>query len=233
MGVVVNMKRILLPLCLTMWWIASAQGAPSSLVAWTTETRALVESGDAERGALLVERDRCARCHGEEGVSDDPASPSLAGQLAPYTYKQMRDYKDEKRTDDRTMQRLAARLSDQEMADMAAYYAALPVPEPENTNMGGVVAERLVKRGDGPRLIPACRHCHGRSGKGNVTSGVGFASMPVLVGQYPEYLAHTMRAYRSGERANDVYSVMRNMSAELTDEEIDALADYYGTLGPD
>jgi cytochrome c553 len=226
----VNMKRILISLCLTVCWVAGAQGAPSSLVAWTTETRALVESGDAERGATLV--DRCANCHGDEGVSDSPDTPSLAGQLAHYTYKQLRDYKDDKRVD-RIMQRASRALSDQDMADMAAYYAALPLPEPQNDNTGGEVAERLVKRGDGPRLIPACQGCHGRSGQGNVTGGVGFAAMPVLVGQYPEYIAQTMRDYRSGERANDVYSVMRAIAAQLTDDEIDALADYYGTLGPE
>lgn len=206
----------------------AAHAAPSSLVAWNQETLELLATGSPDRGAELAKP--CASCHGKTGVSPSPDWPSLAGQLRPYLYKQLRDYKDGKR-DNAVMKGMAGRLSDQDMADLAAFYAGQSLPEPENDSDGGEVAETLVRRGDGSRLIPACQGCHGRAGKGNVTGGVGLAAMPVLVGQYPAYLEKTLKDYRSGARANDVYGRMRSIAAELSDAEIEALAAHYGTRG--
>ncbi len=224
---VVEMSRILTVLMLAAGVAAAAQAAPSSNVAWTADTMALLDSGDPERGATLV--DRCASCHGEKGVSVSAANPSLAGQLAPYTYKQLMDYKDGKRSHG-VMRAMARPLSEEDMADIAAFYASQPVAKARQKDTSEI-AETLVTRGDGERLIPACGACHGRSGMGNVTGGVGIAVMPVLVGQYPDYIADTLRDYRSGDRANDIYWQMRSVAGKLTDEEIEALARHYGTLG--
>ncbi|MDZ7753703.1 MAG: c-type cytochrome [Gammaproteobacteria bacterium] len=221
------MSKALSVLFLAAGLSMAAHAAPSSKVAWTVETMALIKSGDGDRGATLTER--CASCHGEDGVSRSENWPSLAGQLAPYIYKQLKDYKDGQRRHG-VMRALSRGLSDQDMADIAAYYAALPVPEPSEPKGGGEAAERLAKRGDGVRLIPACQSCHGRDGRGNATGGVGIAVMPSLVAQYPTYIAETLRDYKNGKRANDVYSRMRSIAAELSDDEIQALADHYGTL---
>lgn len=222
------MTKTLMALAMTIG-SATAIAGPSSLVAWSTETRALIASGDTENGAALAKAHDCGSCHGPEGIAPTPYWPSLAGQLPTYLYKQMKDYQDGTRKDP-IMQAVARELNDRTMADMAAYYASLPIPASDVSPSGTAEAEHLVKIGDGPRLISGCRNCHGRNGEGNVTTNINIATMPVLVGQYASYLERTMQAYKTGDRANDVYSRMRSIAAALSDEEIRALAEYYGTL---
>ena len=147
--------------------------------------------------------------------------PSTAGQDAAYTYKQLKDYKDRTR-DNALMMGMVTALSDQDMVDISAFYAGQPLPAPQGEG-GNEVALKLVKEGDGERLIPACNTCHGRKGEGNRRS----YGMPAIAGQMPQYFVQTMQLYRSGGRANDVYSVMRSIAKGLTDEEISGLADYY------
>jgi cytochrome c553 len=194
--------------------------APSSNVAWTLDTMKLVASGDAEKGRQLAQA--CAGCHGTEGRSPSPAFPHTAGQDAAYTYKQLRDYQDGTRKND-LMRGMVAALSDQEMVDIAVFYATQTLPAPAPEGGSTEAASELVKTGDGNRLIPACSSCHGRKGEGNARS----KGMPALAGQTASYFAQTMQAYRSGLRANDVYWVMRSVSKDLADEEIEALANYY------
>jgi cytochrome c553 len=199
-----------------------AAAAPSSNVAWTAETMQKVGGGNAEKGKSLTAS--CAGCHGAAGVSAAPVNPHLAGQDAAYTYKQLKDYKDRTRAN-ALMSSLVAGLSDQDMADVAAFYAAQPLP-PATTGSAGETP-RLVSYGEGERLIPGCAQCHGARGEGNP----GSKGMPALAGQTAEYFQQTMQAYRSGARANDVYGVMRSIAARLTDQEIAELAAYYAGLG--
>jgi cytochrome c553 len=111
------------------------------------------------------------------------------------------------------------------MADLAAFYAVQkpfrPSRAPAKTSRSVL---RLVSTGDGARLIPACDACHGERGAGNA----GFYGMPSLQNQKPDDLALQLTSFRSGERANDVYRVMRDISQRLSDAEIAALAAYYG-----
>lgn len=201
-----------------------AVAAPSSHVAWTVEVVNLIRGGNADSGRQSSQA--CAACHGTAGVSPDPVYPHLAGQDAAYTYKQLRDYRDGTRTN-ALMRAFVSTLSDEEMADIAAFYAAQPSPRGAAAEGGkaSVAAQGLIARGDGTRLIPACSSCHGSRGQGDPRS----YGMPALAGQTAAYLRQTMQAYRSGARANDVYSVMRSVSKRLTDEEIDAIATYYAT----
>jgi cytochrome c553 len=217
------MKRLFAQtLMLSLLASGSALAGPSSNVAWTVETMKLVASGNAEKGKQLNQT--CAGCHGAEGLSAMPVNPHLAGQDAAYTYKQLKDYKDKTRAN-AIMSGLVAGLSDQDMADLAAFYAAQKPPPASGT--GSDAAKELVTYGDGKRLVPACNSCHGPKGEGNPRS----KGMPMLAGQTVDYFKQTMQAYRSGARANDVYSVMRSVAKELTDEEIAALASYYAALG--
>jgi cytochrome c553 len=191
-----------------------AWAAPSSNVAWDVETMALIRGADPAKGKELAAN--CAGCHGAEGVSSAPANPHLAGQAADYTYKQLKDYKDGTRAN-ALMQAMVSALSDQDMADLAAFYANQTLP-----GQGGAApAPELVRRGDGKRLIPSCNSCH-HEPKRRKHHG-----MAILDGQTKEYLVATLNAYRSGARANDVYAVMRSIADEMTDAEITATADYY------
>lgn len=208
---------------LCAWPVTFAWAEPASNVAWTGETRQLVASGDRKRGQALAAS--CASCHGDQGISEIPGYPHLAGQLATYTYKQLRDYKDNKRPQS-VMSALVANSSDQDMADLAAWYASLPLPPPSATQSEQAAsAVTLVTHGDGKRLVPPCASCHGANGEGAVID------VPALAGQSAAYLETTMLAYRSGARANDTYARMRAMAQVLSEAEIAALARYYANLG--
>jgi cytochrome c553 len=206
--------------------------APSSNVAWTVETHRLVHRADATIGAKLevIETEdtyACAACHGPAGAEPDrDRYPTLAGQIAAYTFKQLRDYKDGKR-ENRRMQAAVERLTDEQLAALSAWYASQPLPMVEVDDDAQVRAEtvRLVYRGDKRRLIQPCASCHGRWGQGAIID------VPAIAGQNVRYFVDTMRDYANGKRANDVYSRMRIIAEALTREEIEELAVYYARLG--
>lgn len=201
-------------------WGGLAVAGPSSSVVWTVETINMLKSADAAKGQQLAQT--CAGCHGAEGVSPSPMNPHLAGQDAAYTYKQLVDYKEGTRANP-IMMGMVGGLSDQDMADLAVFYAAQPLPGGSGSTEEVPV---LVRKGDGPRLIPACDTCHGDNGQGNARS----YGMPALAAQTADYLKQTLADYKSGARANDVYSVMRAIAQELSEDEQAALATYYSGL---
>lgn len=198
--------------------------APSSNVAFTPETINTVKNADAEAGKTKAAS--CAGCHGPEGVSMNPAWPSLAGQNANFTYKQLKDYKDRTRTDV-MMMGMVMPLSDQDMADIAAYYGTLPGPAAKDGGADLPLAEAMHNGGAADRElpVPACKACHGSTGGGQIVA------VPALAGQNAGYIKATMQKYKNGTRANDVYSVMRNIAKSLSDDEIAQLADFYASMG--
>jgi cytochrome c553 len=205
---------------------SAAVSLPSSRVAWTVETVKLVRAGDPVRGRQL--NGDCSGCHGEAGIVDTPDVSNLAGQDPFYTYKQLQDYKSELRSSP-IMGEAVKPLSDRDMADLAAFYAALaPSPSPPSPPAVEPGIERLVTFGDGARLIPACDACHGPGGD----RFPGSYGVPTLRGQKFDDLSLQLTTYRSGERANDVYRVMRDLCRDLTDAEIAGLAAYYSGTAP-
>lgn len=188
---------------------------PSTRVAWTPEVLRAVRAGDAGKGRRLAEA--CQACHGENRAAE---APSLNGQLATYLYRQLRDYQDGSRQHP-VMSAIASGLSEADMADLAAFYSALPVPD---TKRDFRALPDLVVRGDAKRLIPPCGICHGGKGQGEPVD------TPRLAGQSQAYLRDTLLAYRSGQRHNDIYRRMRAMAERLSAEEIDELAAYYASL---
>ncbi len=221
-----NMKKMLglAALAVSAVVSSSAMAAPSSLVAFTPETINMVKAGDAAIGKTKAAS--CAGCHGAEGVAGSPVWPSVAGQNANYVYKQLRDYKDSKRPDPMMMGMVMA-LSDEDMADIAQYYASLPLP-PAKAAAGELpLAEVMHNRGAADREspIPACKACHGSSGQGQIVS------VPALAGQNAGYIKDTLMKYKNGSRGNDVYSVMRLIAKSMSDDEINQVADFYAAMG--
>lgn len=217
--------KTILSVILSLAVAAATQGllaAPASQVVWDSATRALLASGDPEAGKTAAAG--CAGCHGAEGVSPTPNYPSLAGQVAAYTFKTLRDYKDGTRTDSPLMMGMVGGLSEQDMADLAAFYAGLPLP-PASGEGGGGRARDLAAGVGGMREIPPCATCHGRYGEGKIMD------IPALAGQQAGYFEATMQNYKSGKRSNDIYSRMRLISQKLTDGEIKDLAAYYAAMG--
>ena len=210
------MKRILsLFLLLAPTWVVAE---PASNIAWTPDLLKFVKQGDLQKGKQLAES--CTGCHGEKGVSQMDNFPSLAGQLATYTYKQLRDYADGKRTH-ALMNSVSAGLSEQESADLAVWFESLPSAQHKGEKQQLDKAEVLVDKGNGKKIIPPCFTCHGSKGQGTKQD------IPALAGQQVDYFVITLEEYKTGARHNDVYSRMRLISEQLSDEDIKQLAQYY------
>jgi cytochrome c553 len=201
--------------------ISQAQAAPVSSVAWTPQLFGSFTQERATRGRELA-ASTCVSCHGEQGLSADPAQfPNMAGQSSFAIYKQLHDYKSGARRNE-IMQPIVDQLSEDQMTDVAAYYANQQQARWDRTWVQSAAPEneKLVRQGDSARGLPACESCH------NPLSG-GPIETPVLFAQTKDYLKAQLHAYKAGTRQNDLYSRMRNIAAKLSDEEIDQLAQYY------
>ena len=174
--------------------------------------------GSAEKGES--KSTACIACHGPGGNSVNPEWPSLAGQGQEYTRKQLQAFKNGARKNP-LMTPMAAGLSDEDMADLGAYFAA-QTPTGLEADPGKLaVGQRVYRAGDSKNGVPACAACHGPAGDGNPP-----AAYPALRGQYGTYVAAQLRAYRAGTRQTDPSQMMRTVASTMTDEQIDAVASY-------
>lgn len=169
----------------------------------------------------------CAACHGADGNSSDPANPKLAGQSEGYLYKQLWEFKEGIRQN-AVMAGMVAALSEQDMRDLAAFYAAQTIQggaaDPELADRG----EALYRGGDLARGIPSCAACHGATGLGNPA-----ANFPALGGQHAQYTRSQLEQFRSMLRANDAGQMMRNIAIKMTDPDMEAVASYIEGLRPE
>lgn len=196
---------------------------PASLVAWTPETRALLAGASATRGAAVV-KDVCSACHGEDGKSVDPTQfPNLTGQSASAIFKELHDFKSGDRKSD-IMGPVAQQLSDQQIADVAVYYAAQKRADLMAAASGvDLDIVRLARIGDPTRAIPSCNSCHGQSRSGP-------EGAPLLLGQTVPYLEKQLNNFAARERHNDLYERMRNIAHRLTPREMHGLPVYYSGM---
>ncbi|MFK8081465.1 MAG: cytochrome c [Granulosicoccus sp.] len=166
----------------------------------------------------------CAACHGADGKAIQPAYPNLAGQHASYLAKQLTEYRDGGRVN-ALMSGQATNLTDQDILDLSAYYAQMPmikgVASEENLTLG----MNIYRGGITAAEVASCAACHGPAGMGNPA-----AVWPAVSGQNAQYTADQLRYFRSGERANDPNAVMRGVAMRMTDAEIDAVSNYIAGL---
>lgn len=163
----------------------------------------------------------CAACHGINGASVVPAQPILAGQHAEYLAAQTRLYRDGERQNP-VMGAMAKGLSDDDIRNISAFLAAqTPVIAGAGDMELAKSAEALYRGGDIARGAPACAACHGPAGAGVPPD------FPRLSGQHAEYTAATLREYAAGARENEI---MKAIAAQLSEEEIRALAEYISGL---
>lgn len=190
----------------------------------------VLAGGDPARGQQQASM--CAACHGVEGNSTIALWPKLAGQHEAYLDRHLNLIKSGARPVPE-MVGITAGLSKQDMADLAAYYATLET-SPGAADPALVTAgEQLYRAGNLDSGVPACMACHGPAGEGNPLAGY-----PALAGQHSAYVGRMLSRYRDGETwgEDDAPSqVMAGVAAELTDEEIRAVASYvqglYSKLG--
>lgn len=183
----------------------------------------VLAAGNAEAGK--AKSVACGACHGADGNSLAPTFPKLAGQHESYLLKQLKDIKSGARIVPTMAGQLDA-MSEQDLQDMAAYFAAQPATP-------GVAKEELVELGESvyragirDKGVAACTACHSPTGVGN-----GPAKYPRLSGQHADYIATQLRAFRNDERTNDGDTrIMRDIASRLSDKELDAVASYASGL---
>ncbi|MBG6487167.1 cytochrome c4 [Pseudomonas aeruginosa] len=176
-------------------------------------------AGDAAAGQAKAAV--CGACHGADGNSPAPNFPKLAGQGERYLLKQMHDIKDGKRTV-LEMTGLLTNLSDQDLADIAAYFASqkmsVGMADPNLVAQG----EALFRGGKIAEGMPACTGCHSPSGVGIATAG-----FPPLGGQHATYVAKQLTDFREGTRTNDGDTkIMQSIAAKLSNKDIAAISSY-------
>ena len=163
----------------------------------------------------------CVACHGAGGASQIESNPILAGQHFEYTRKQLLAYQNGERKN-AIMAGMVAPLAAADIDNIAAFLAAA-----KSVIAGALdidlarTGENLYRAGDGARALPACAACHGPAGAGVAPH------YPRLSGQYAPYTRQTMLEFKNGARADEV---MNAVAAELTEAEIDALAEYISGL---
>lgn len=199
-----------------------------ALAALTAGAPAVALEGDAAAGQTKAAV--CAACHGVDGNSTDPQYPKIAGQHASYIADQLAKFKSQQRMNP-IMLGFAMTLSDEDMADLGAYFASQAV-KPDIADDTLVEKGQAVYRyGDAKRGIPACMACHGPAGR-----GMPYANYPSLSHQHSQYTADMLKRFRAGEvhgpADNANAQVMAQVAKQLTDEEITAVASYLQGLGP-
>lgn len=162
----------------------------------------------------------CMACHGPQGNAIVPTWPKLAGQHPEYILKQLADFKAGNRVNDQ-MTPMAAPLTDQEMLDVAAYYATQTQTGGTTDPAVAALGESIFRAGNPQTGVPACSGCHGPAGM-----GTGLAKFPRISGQHAEYTKATLTGFRDGVRANDPNAMMRGVAARMTDQEIAAVSQY-------
>jgi cytochrome c553 len=196
----------------------------SSTVLMFALAGAVHAAGDAEAGKTKAAA--CGGCHGMDGNSMVPTFPKLAGQGEKYIAKQLAEFKANDTRKNEMMLGMSAALSDQDMADIGAFYAAQKLAGPAPADLDKAAkGKQLYKGGDLTNGIPACQACHGPRGGGVAGSGY-----PQVGGQYTDYTLAQLKAFRDGTRANDDKELMRSIVKDMSDEQLEALAHYIATL---
>lgn len=210
------MKKVAIIVGLALGWAHIGYSAAATL------------TGDAAAGKDSIAV--CSACHGADGNSAVPTFPKLAGQGERYLLKQLQDIRDGARP----VATMAGQLdgkSDQQLADIAAFYSSQPASggqtDPELLALG----QKVYRAGVADRKVAACTACHSPTGKGNAPAGY-----PSLAGQHAEYIATQLKMYRKGYedetgRTNDGDSkIMRTTAFGLSDKEIEAVSSYIAGL---
>lgn len=153
----------------------------------------------------------CIGCHGPQGNSSNAQFPTLAGQQPIYLAIQLKAFKEGNRKNP-MMNGLAAGLSDDDIDNLAAYFAS------QETQSAGSGDSDLAEQGE-PKFN-MCMGCHGPEAKGN-------GQFPRLAGQHPSYIVKQLKAFKEGNRKS---GPMQAIATNLSGEDMEALAAYLGSL---
>lgn len=183
----------------------------------------------AQNKAQAIASQVCAACHAADGNSTSPANPKIAGQIGDYLHKQLLDFKAHEGRkplrESPVMNGMVANLSEDDMKALADYFAGQALkPAAAADKDLAASGQKLWRGGDNANGIPACAGCHGPAGGGIP------AQYPRLSGQFADYIAAQLTAFREGKRANDPNGMMRGVAARMNDGQIRAVAEYAAGL---
>ena len=170
-------------------------------------------AGDVAKGEQLSQT--CLGCHGAPGLRNPGpvySIPMVGGQHPEYIVSALKAYRSKERSHG-TMQAQASNLSDQDMADIGAFFGAM-----EGNSRPSYVNAQEAKQGQEKSAI--CASCHGATGDGENTS------YPKLAGQYESYITQALKDYRSGDRNNPI---MSSFAKTLKIDDIEALAAWFAS----
>lgn len=180
--------------------------------------------------AAVLAQQVCANCHGAGGNAISPNFPNLSGQTEPYLLEQLTEFRSHQRADPAGFQYmwgLVRHLSDQQIADLASYYAnsrVSPNPAGRTADLLGP-GHDLYTAGKPDAGIPACQTCHGDSAQGNGT-------FPRLAGQHADYLAKQLKVFQRGDERPDG-GVMKVIAHGLNQSDIKVVTHYLQALRPE
>lgn len=186
--------------------------APAGTLPWL--------SGDATKGQAKAAV--CGACHGIDGNSGDAQYPKLAGQNAHYIVEQLNNFKQGRRQNP-IMLGFASQLSEQDMYDIAAYFAGQTVRPGVADEKQLERGRRLYRQGAAEAKVPACMACHGPDGRGNPG-----APYPQLAGQHADYIQKTLTAWHDGTVWGDNAhaQIMPAIAKRLSTDDIAAVSSY-------
>lgn len=205
-------------------WLAAPVAVALATLMWTAPAQANapapttpMPAPDLAKGQVVATQ-VCAACHAADGSRGSPAYPILAGQHGEYLLKELHDLKSGKRVSP-MMQGIAGSLSEDDMRNVAAFYASKSVKPGFAKDKAHVkLGEKIYRAGIADKGVPACAGCHSPNGAGIPVQ------YPRIGGQHADYTEAQLRAFRSGARTNSVQ--MLSITERMTDREIAAVADY-------
>ena len=173
------------------------------------------QEGDPAAGKKSAQL--CAACHGANGISDTPLTPSLAGQPDYFVQWQLVYFRGGSRKSE-VMGPIAETLNNENIRNLGAYYASLPAPKPQPA----VASDVLAQTGEKLAVAHRCKSCHGED-----FSGVGPAAR--LAGQREDVLLKALRDFKSGARVGSGVASMPDVVYPLDDDDMKALAHFMAT----
>lgn len=201
-----------------------------SSIAYAAEEKAAPKADPAKGETLYTNGDSarnipaCVSCHGAAGASTIVQNPKLGGQHEAYIFKQLHDFRTPQRSNP-IMSPIAKALTEEEMRNVAAYLDQ-QTPKPGAAKNKDTVdfGKKIYRAGIAEKNVPACAGCHGPAGHGIPNQ------FPRLAGQHQEYTIAQLTAFRSGARKNSPQMMMETIAKRMTDDEIQAVADYVAGL---
>jgi cytochrome c553 len=213
-------------------------GKKLSIVATACTALSLITSpvfatGDSATGQS--KSTACAACHMPDGNSVVSLFPKIAGQSSSYIINQLQAFKANRRVDP-SMNPQVAQLTEQDMADLAAYFSSQTVKPTDGQKSVAGVGQDIYLKGNIKNGVIACVGCHGQKGEGNQAALEKTLINPLVIeapavgAQHSVYVAKQLKAFKTGERGNDVGKIMRNIAKGMNDDEIQAVSEYIAGL---